>query len=180
MGDIVGTSAVTDMNERRGSRVQSLLSWMLILAAALLLVLRMVWLSEETDHNDAIADTIFLGPLDREFLKIVATTMIIAGAGLCGYSASTCYKWVGSLLAIVLTWCLWAALAMATQAFIAQLKLNPDVWGWWVTFSPLEPEGGIAWGAALAANLILAFIAAMHVIRFVTRTLDGRRYKAAD
>lgn len=145
------------------------------------MVVRMIWAAEpysawSTDSagNDVIADGFFYRPLGGSLSGYIAQTMLVVGVGLRGLAVSRRYRWVGVPLAIVLTWSLWFTLVVTTSILIRQLRLDPDVWGWWVTLSDMFYEGGVTSGVLLAATALVASLAAIELVRAGARVLERR------
>lgn len=166
-------------------RVLLLMGWLLILGSASLVVIRAVWAAEpygtwytDAAGNEVIEDGFFYQPLGGTLSGNIVMSMIVVGAGLCGFAVSRRYRWVGGLLAIVLTWGLWVTMVMTTLTLFAQLELDPDVWGWWVTFSDMFYEGGVARSVILAVAALLASLAAIQIVRAGTGILERLRARA--
>ena len=145
----------------------------------------MVWAAEPhsawyTDDagNEVIEDGFFYQPLGGALSNIVAGIMIIVGVGMRGFAVSRQYRWIGGPLAIVLTWCLGAALAIAISALFQGLRLNPDVWGWWVTLSDMFYEGAVALGVVQALTALAASFAAVQLVRVGADALNHLRNRA--
>ena len=162
-----------------------MIGWLLILGSALLMVVRMVWAAEpysawytDAAGNEVIEDGFFYRPLGGTLSLNIALGMLVVGVGLCGFAVSRRYRWVGGPLAIALTWCLWAAMAIATSTLLHSLKLNPDVWGWWATFSDMHYEGAVALGVMLALTGFTASFAAIQLIRASVVLLERWRNRA--
>lgn len=161
-------------------RVLLLLGVLLVLGSAFLVLVRALWAAEpysswHTDAfgNEVIEDGFFYRPLGGTPSLNIAVGMLLAGAGLCAFALSRRHRWVGGLVALVLTWCLWAAIAMTTLALFAKLELNPDDWGWWVTFSDMFYEGAVARSVILALAALLASWTAIQIVRAGSGMFEG-------
>ena len=145
------------------------------------MVVRYMWAAEpysgwytDAGGHEVIEDGFLYQPLGGTLTIGIAVSMFVAGAGLCGFGLSRRYRWLGGALAIVLAWCLWVALLMTLFTLISQLKLNPDVWGWWITLSEMFYEGAVAFGAIHALSALTASFAAVQLTRAGVKRLERR------